>query len=83
MTPTDPIARYVEQDSRDPSPATARVPEPGVEVWALIAQLPAMGGDVARLAAAYGLPREAVDAALAYYRRHKELIDAGIALNAT
>jgi uncharacterized protein (DUF433 family) len=41
-----------------------------------------MDGDVAQLAAAYALPREAVEAALAYYHRHKELIDARIALNA-
>lgn len=54
----------------------------GVEVWALVAQLPAFEGDAARLASAYGLPLNAVKAALAFYRRHKELIDAQIALNA-
>jgi uncharacterized protein (DUF433 family) len=40
-----------------------------------------MDGNVARLASAYGVPAEVVQAALAYYQRHKELIDAQIALN--
>jgi hypothetical protein len=39
-------------------------------------------GDVARVAADYALPCEAVKAAIAYYQRHKNLIDARIAANA-
>lgn len=76
MAATDPIAHYVEEGS-----AGARLRESGVEIWALVAQLPAMDGNVARLASAYGVPAEVVQAALAYYQRHKELIDAQIALN--
>lgn len=76
MATTDPISHYVEE-----GPAGARLRESGVEIWALVAQLPAMGDDVARLAAAYGLPAEVVQAALAYYQRHTELIDAQITLN--
>lgn len=81
MATTDLIAQYIEEDSHS-SPGSARLRESGVEVWALVAQLPAVDGDVKRLADAYGIPRKAVEAALAYYRRHKELIDARIALNA-
>ena len=81
MATTDLIARYIEEDSQT-SPGSARLRESGVEVWALVAQLPAVEGDVKRVADAYGIPSEAVEAALAYYRRHKELIDARIALNA-
>jgi uncharacterized protein (DUF433 family) len=82
MAATDLIGRYLEEDPQQPNPARARLRGSGVEVWALVAQLPAMEGDVERLAAAYGLSQEAVVAALAYYRLHKELIDAQIAVNA-
>ncbi|HEY8743982.1 MAG TPA: hypothetical protein VIU62_12825 [Chloroflexota bacterium] len=82
MVRTDLIAQYVEDDVRRFGPAQARPRTSGVEVWVLVAQLPAMDHDVARLAVAYGLPIAAVQAAMAYYRRHKELIDAQIALNA-
>lgn len=76
MATTDTIAHYVEEGL-----AGARLRESGVEIWALVAQLPAMDDDVARLAAAYGLPPEVVRAAFTYHQRHKELIDAQIALN--
>jgi uncharacterized protein (DUF433 family) len=41
-----------------------------------------VGDDVAQVAADYALPSEAVEAAMAYYRRHKDLIDARIVANA-
>ncbi len=71
MATTDPIAQYIEEGS-----GGARLRESGVEIWALIAQLPAMDDDLTRLANAYGLPRDAVKAALAYYQCHQELVDA-------
>ncbi|MBI3978530.1 MAG: DUF433 domain-containing protein [Chloroflexi bacterium] len=76
------IERYVEEDPRRPGPAEARLRASSVPVWILVAQLDAANGDPARLAGDYHLPREAVEAALAYYRRHKRPIDARIALNA-
>lgn len=82
MVASDLISRHVEVDAQRWGPAGARLRDSGVEVWALVAQLPAMGGDVARLADAYGLPLEVVEAAFAYYRAHKQPIDARIALNA-
>ena len=40
-------------------------------VWLIIAHLHVVGDDVTQVAADYALPSEAVEAALAYYRRHK------------
>ena len=76
------IARYIEQNPHYPSLDAARVREYGVSVWSIIAHLRAIGGDVAHVAADYALPCEAVEAAIAYYRRYKDLIDARIAANA-
>lgn len=61
--------------------ADARLLDSGVPVWALIGQLEAGGGDLDQVAADYNLPLEAVEAALAYYRRHRALIDARLLLN--
>ena len=52
-------------------------------MWALVGHLRAVCDDVDRVAADYELPREAVEAALAYYRRNKDLIDARLLLNTT
>ena len=77
------IGRHVDPnwDRYPGGRADARLLDSGVPVWALIGQLEADGGDLDRVAADYNLPREAVEAALAYYRRHRSLIDARILLN--
>lgn len=77
------IERYIDLDTdRYPSGrADARLQRYGVPVWALIGQLRALGGNVDQLARDYELPREAVEAALAYYCRNKEYIDARLLLN--
>lgn len=82
MSVADLITQYIEQDPQRRGPARARLRHVGVEVWALVAQLPGVDGDVERLATAYGLPCEAVEAALAYYACHKDVIDAQITVNA-
>lgn len=74
------IAQYVEAEPLEPS--RARLAESGVPVWALIGYLRLAGGDVNRVAADYDLPHGAVEAALAYYRRHRDAIDARLRLNA-
>ena len=56
--------------------------EYSVSVWSIIGHLRAVGGEVARIATDYALPCEAVEAAIVYYRRYKNLIDARIAANA-
>jgi hypothetical protein len=58
------LARYIETNPHYPTPDEARVKEYGVSVWALIAHLHVVDGDVARVARDYVLPKEAVEAAL-------------------
>jgi uncharacterized protein (DUF433 family) len=77
------IEQYIEEDPYRPGPADAQLKEYGTAVWALISYLDrALGGNVEQAAADYEVPLAAVEAALAYYRRHRELVDARIALNA-
>lgn len=53
----------------------------GTPVWALVAYLDVAQGRVEQVAHDYGLTRDQVDAALAYYRQHKAVIDARLLLN--
>jgi uncharacterized protein (DUF433 family) len=77
------IQRHVDPDwDRYPGGrADARLRDSGVPVWALVGHLRAIDNDLDRAAADYEIPREALDAALAFYRRHKSLIDARLLLN--
>ena len=75
------IAEYIEPNPHYPGIDEARLKGYGVAVWALIAYLPAVGGDLARVAAGYDVPQAAVEAAYVYYQRHRALIDARIAAN--
>ncbi len=77
MTAIDLISEHIEE-----MPVGARLRKYSVEVWILVAQLPYADGDLSRLAADYAIPREALEAALAYYRRHKKVIDAQTMINA-
>jgi uncharacterized protein (DUF433 family) len=77
------IARYIEDDSRRPGPAEARVRDYGVKVWALVGYyLQAGERNPARVAEAYELPYQAVEAVLAYYHQYQAAIDARLAANA-
>ena len=76
------IERWIEQQPHRPDLAEARLVEFGIPVWALVGYLEAVGNDVAQVAADYEVPRDAVEAALAYYRQHHQVIDARIAANA-
>ena len=81
MNSDELIARYIETDPDWSSPETARIVGHGAHVWAVIGYMKnAVGGDADRTARDYDLPREAMDAALAYYKRNKRLIDAIIEL---
>jgi len=73
------IEKWIEPDPYRPGLANARLKEYAVHVWALIGYLPAVDNDVAVAAHDYDVPTEAVEAALAYYARHKALIDDRIA----
>jgi uncharacterized protein (DUF433 family) len=59
----------------------ARVRGAGAPVWALVAYLEAAQGRSEQVAHDYGLTPEQLEAALAFYRRHKTVIDARILLN--
>lgn len=77
------IERHIELNPHKPGLAEARLKASGVAVWALVGYLPAVGGDLDRVAADYELAREAVESALAYYQQHQALIDARLAANRT
>jgi uncharacterized protein (DUF433 family) len=76
------IDRYIDPAwDRYGGRADARLKDYGVPVWALVGQLRATGYDLDELAESYLVPREAVDAAMAYYRQNKKYIDARLLLN--
>jgi uncharacterized protein (DUF433 family) len=79
----DLIERHVDLDTdRYPSGrADARLRDSGVSVWAIVAFLGVYSKDVDKVAEHFGLSREEVEAALAYYRRNRPYIDGRIALN--
>jgi uncharacterized protein (DUF433 family) len=76
------IARYLEPNPNRPGPADWWLKDFGVSVWALVGYWLTVDRDVDRVAAAYMVPVQAVRAALVYYTRHKEIIDARLAANA-
>jgi hypothetical protein len=80
MTDDELIAEHM-----DPDPwlsiQDGRLFKYGTAVWVLIAALRANDQDAERVARDYDIPMEAMDAALAYYRRHQAIIDAKILLN--
>jgi uncharacterized protein (DUF433 family) len=75
------IEEWIEPNPQRPGAADMRLKEYGVPVWALIGHLEVVNGDITLVARDYDIPGEAVDAALAYYNRHKAVIDARIAAN--
>ncbi|MGH2535124.1 MAG: DUF433 domain-containing protein [Thermomicrobiales bacterium] len=75
------IARYVETATSYPTAEVARLRESGVSVTTVIQQLRDAGRDIADVAESYRLSQEAIRAAIAYYERHKAVIDARIMLN--
>ena len=82
MTDQKLIAEHMVPDSQHPGIGDARVAGYGVHVWALVGHLETVDGDISRVARDYCLPIEVVEAALAYYRQHREIIDARRAANA-
>jgi uncharacterized protein (DUF433 family) len=75
------IARYVEPNPHKLGEAEARLRDYGVSVWTLVEYWYGVGFDKAQVARDFSLPPEAVDAALAYYKAHKAMIDARLLLN--
>lgn len=83
MTENDLIDKYIGPNPYRPGVSESRVKAYGVPVWALVGHLEAVHGDITRVASDYRLPREAVEAALAYYRLHRGAIDARLEENAS
>ena len=72
------IARYIKPHPSDRGRAYAWFPAYGHSVAAIVRALRSRGGDVNETAADWEMPEEAVRAAIAFYRRHRALIDARI-----
>ena len=73
------ITRWIDPDELGPH--EARVRDRGVAVWALIGYWRAVNFDTEAAARAYHLPREAMEAVLALYRRYGQYVDARLLLN--
>ncbi len=77
----DLIPAYIDADPYHPGIADAIITDSGVHVWALIGAILLTGASPDEVAQGYEVPREAVDAAIAYYRRYRPVIIARIAAN--
>jgi len=73
-----PLAEYIDQSW---GVADARLKRYGVQVWAIIGYLKAANANEEWVAGGYEIPVEAVRAARAYYKKHKDVIDARLAMN--
>ena len=82
MHERDLIALWIEQHPQRPGPEEARLVDSGIPVWVLVGYLAMVNGDLYRVVEDCGVPRQAVEAALAYYRQHRPAIDARIAAHA-
>jgi uncharacterized protein (DUF433 family) len=71
------IEQWIRPHPHRPGPGEVVLAESHVPVYALIGFLP-VAADLDQVADAYEVPGEAVEAALAYYRQHREAIDARI-----
>ena len=77
----DPLEQWIEPHSWRRGVEEARLRDPKISVWALIGHLRMVDGDLGRVAEDYRIPREAVEAAVAYYERYRSEIDARLAAN--
>lgn len=76
------IERHIRPDPNRPGADEVRLVQRGVHLWAVIGDYLAADGDIDQVVEDYGVSHEAVEAALAYYRRHKAIIDNRLAANA-
>lgn len=82
MNEEELISREIEEDSFSPGPADVRLRRSGVHVWAIVGQyLNAADRDKQAVARDYELSLEEIEAALAYFRRHSDVIEARLAAN--
>jgi uncharacterized protein (DUF433 family) len=74
------IDRYIEPNPHKPGEAEVRLREYGISVWAVIDYWYGVDLSKSTVARDYDIPLETIDAALAYYKAHKAVIDARITL---
>ena len=74
------IAKWIVLGEYD-GPHQAWIKDHGTPVWILAARFPMHSFDGRALAAEYGLPWKAFQAAMAFYDRHRAVIDAKVLLN--
>lgn len=78
----DPLVlKHIELDPDWDGADAARIKDHGMNVWALIGAYNGADGDIGVVAGDYGVPVEVVEAALAYYRLHRDAIDCRLAAN--
>jgi uncharacterized protein (DUF433 family) len=75
------LARWIEPDAAYPGDPEAHIANTGIPVWALVGHYKANGQHAGLTAEDYRLPIEAIKAALAYYRGHREIIDMRLTAN--
>ncbi|MGH2585195.1 MAG: hypothetical protein ACRDJE_09795 [Dehalococcoidia bacterium] len=75
------IAKHIEPNPNKPGADEVRIKGYLTPVWALIGDYRGQGGDIGAVARGYRVPVEVVEAALAYYRKHREIIDNRLAAN--
>jgi hypothetical protein len=76
------IDRYISPHPHRVGIAGSWLPQYGYSVWILADALNDTNGDIARVAAEYEIPQEAVEAVAWFYQRHRKAIDAKILVNA-
>jgi uncharacterized protein (DUF433 family) len=76
------VVRWIEPHPHRPGSAEVVIRDSKIPVYALVAYYLGSGEDVERVARDYRVPVEAAQAALAYYRRHRAVIEDRIAANA-
>ena len=77
------IARHIEPhpDPVKEGHAWYRLKERGVPIYAIIGSMTPTHDNADDVADAFGVSREAVDAAVAYYERYREAIDSRLVAN--
>jgi uncharacterized protein (DUF433 family) len=77
------IARHIEPYPDDPriGEYRLRVEDNGYPVWSIIGSLAPDGSNADQVARDFEISREAVEAARAFYARHKQAIDDRLAAN--
>jgi uncharacterized protein (DUF433 family) len=69
------IDRWIVEDQYRPGIADVRIRNHWQHVWALVGHAKATDFDPAQVAFDYDIPSEAVEAAFAFYARHRQIID--------